>query len=206
MERIHLLVLEHRRLLAATLAGLAVLAGLTSVRQQPAGETVLVARHDLRSGHVVTADDLRELDVPPSSVPDHVLPRDDAVGRRVAGPMRSGEAMTDYRLIGPGSLAGYDDAAVFTTIRVDRADAVAAGAGARVDVVAVDPGGESPAEVVARDVEVVTVPGGDDGDADVLALGVVTTEEGALALARAGLSSRLSIITSSAYSPTDNPR
>jgi Flp pilus assembly protein CpaB len=198
MDRLRHLADEHRRLLAAVCAALAVLAGLSAVRQSPQTATMLVARHDLASGAVVTADDVRLAEVPRAAVPDHVLPRHRAVGRRVAGPMRAGEPLTDVRLVGPGSLDGYGAGAVFTTIRVDRADTAALGAGDRVDVVAVAPGGETPAEVVARDVEVVTVPDATDAEqADAAALGVVTTEEGALALAQAGLSSRLTVITSS---------
>jgi len=198
MHRIRRLADEHRRLLAAVCAALAVLSALSAVRQSPQTETILVARHDLASGTVVTAGDIRTAAVPRSAVPDHVLARHRALGRRVAGPMRAGEPLTDVRLVGPGSLDGYGAGAVFTTIRVERADATALGAGDRVDVVAVAPGGESPAEIVARDVEIVTVPDIADADqAEAAALGVVTTEQGALALAQAGLSSRLTVFTSS---------
>lgn len=195
MDHLHRLVDEHRRLLAAVLAGLAVLATLTAMRQAPQTDAILVARHDLPSGHVVTADDVRTASVAPASAPAHTLERDEVIGRRVAGPMRMGEAMTDFRVVGPGALAGYGHGAVFATIRVDPTDVRAIEVGSRVDVVAVDPGGEKPAEVVARDVEVATVPTADD--VEVAALGVVTTEDRALALAQAGLSSRLSIIASS---------
>jgi Flp pilus assembly protein CpaB len=197
MDRIRRLADEHRRLLAAVCAALAVLSALSAVRQTPRTETILVARHDLASGLVVTPDDIGTVEVPRSAVPDHVLARHRAVGRRVAGPMRAGEPLTDVRLVGPGSLAGYGAGAVYTTIRVERADASALGAGDRVDVVAVAPGGETPAEVVARDVEVVTVPDDEAERPEAAALGVVTTEQGALALAQAGLSSRLTVITSS---------
>lgn len=195
MDRLLLIVDEHRRLVAAVLAGLAVLAALSSLRQSPAGHDVLVARHDLVSGHVVGAGDVRPASVPPGTAPAHVLTVEQVVGRRVAGPMRAGEPMTDYRVVGPGPLAGYGDDAVLTTIRVDRADVAAVTVGDRVDVVGVAPGGEAPAQVVARGVEIATVP--DDDRADVLALGVVTTEDGALALAQAGLTARLTVITSS---------
>jgi hypothetical protein len=63
------------------------------------------------------------------------------------------------------------------------------------DVVAVDPDGESSATIVARGVEIVTVP--TDAESEVTALGVVTSEKNALALATAGLSARFSVITSS---------
>ncbi|MET0468022.1 MAG: SAF domain-containing protein [Aeromicrobium sp.] len=195
MERIHQLVQEHRRLLAATFAGLAVLAALTALRPSDGLAPLLVARHDLSSGHPVTADDVRTARVPASSVPEHALGRDEAIGRRVAGPMRAGEAMTDVRVVRPGSLAGYGADAVLTTILVDPVGAATLGVGDRVDVVAVDPGGESPAEIVARDVEIVTVPAADEMES--AGLGVVTTEQGALALAEAGLAARLSVITTS---------
>ncbi len=194
MERLQLLVHEHRRLLAAALSGLAVLAALTALRQAPDLTPVPVAARDLASGHVVTADDLGTAAVPPSAVPARALDRADAIGRRVAGPMREGEFLTDVRVVRPGSLDGFGEDAVLTTIRVDRADAASLGVGDRVDVVAVEPDGTRPATVVARAVEIVMIPESDDSSTS---LGVVTTEENALALASAGLSSRFSVLASS---------
>jgi Flp pilus assembly protein CpaB len=189
-------VFEHRRTLAAVFAGLAVLTALSALRQESDGATVLVARHDLRSGHVLAASDLRKATVPPSSRPSHALGRGAAIGRRVAGPMRAGEAITDYRVLQDDALSGYADNAVLTTIRVDRADGLTGlHVGDRVDVVAVDPDGESKAKVVARAVEVVTLPS--SGDSEVVPVGIVTTEKIALALATAALEARFSVITSS---------
>ena len=197
MDRIHRFVFEHRRLLAAVFTGLAVLTALSTLSREPDGADVLVARHDLRSGHVLTASDLRTATVPPASRPSHSLGRGAAVGRRVAGPMRAGEAITDYRVMQGDALAGYADDAVLTTIRVDRADGLTGlHVGDRVDVIAVDPDGESKAKVVARAVEVVTLPSS-SGDSDVVSVGIVTTEKIALALATAALEARFSLITSS---------
>lgn len=197
MDRTHRFVFEHRRLLAAVFAGLAVLTALGVLRQTPEGAPVLVARHDLRSGHVLSAADLRTATVPAAARPSHVLGRGAAVGRRVAGPMRAGEAVTDYRVLQNDALSGYAADAVLTTIRVDRADGLTGlHVGDRVDVIAVDPDGESKAEVVARSVEVVTLPAA-GGDSDVVPVGIVTTEKIALALASAALESRFSVITSS---------
>lgn len=195
MERIHQLVHEYRRLLAAAFTGLAVLAALTALRPSDDLEPLLVARHDLRSGQIIAPRDVRTAAVPAASMPDRVLGRDEVIGRRVAGPMREGEALTDYRVVRPGSLAGYGEDAVRATVRVDAAEIAGVRVGDRVDVVAADPGGEAPAEIVARGVEIVTVPETDG--VDVAVLGVVTTEQDALALARAGLAARLSVITSS---------
>ncbi len=197
MDRIHRFVFEHRRLLAAVFAGLAVLTALSALSREPDGATVLVARHDLRSGHILKASDVRTATVPPASRPSHSLGRAAAVGRRVAGPMRAGEAITDYRVMQGDALAGYADDAVLTTIRVDRADGLTGlHVGDRVDVIAVDPDGESEATVVARAVEVVTLPPS-SSDSEVVSVGIVTTEKIALALATAALEARFSLITSS---------
>ena len=196
MDRIHRFVFEHRRTLAAAFAGLAVLTALSALRQESDDATVLVARHDLRSGHVLAASDLRTSTVPPAARPSHTLGRGAAIGRRVAGPMRAGEAITDYRVLQDDALSGYADDAVLTTIRVDRSDGLTGlHVGDRVDVVAVDPDGESKAKVVARAVEVVTLPS--NGDSEVVPVGIVTTEKIALALATAALEARFSVITSS---------
>ncbi|MEV7398757.1 SAF domain-containing protein [Aeromicrobium sp. NPDC092404] len=197
MDRIHRFVFEHRRLLAAVLTGLAVLTALSALTRDDPGVPVLVARHDLRSGHVLAASDLRTATMPPGSRPSHALDRAAAVGRRVAGPMRAGEAITDRRVLQDGALSGYAADAVLTTIRVDRADGLTGlRVGDRVDVVAVDPDGESRAEVVARSVEVVTLPPA-AGDTEVVAVGIVTTEKTALDLATVALEARFSVITSS---------
>lgn len=196
MEPIQQLVHEHRRVLAAIFTGLAVLAALAALRPSDDLEPVLVARHDLGSGQVLTADDVRTAAVPAGSTPSRVLDREDAIGRRVAGPMRAGEPLTDYRVVRPGSLAGYGEGAVRTTVRIDAAEIAGLRVGDRVDVVAADPGGEAPAEIVARGVEIATVPEPAE-ITEAAVLGVVTTEQDALALAKAGLSSRLSVITSS---------
>jgi Flp pilus assembly protein CpaB len=198
MDILHRFVFEHRRLLSAIATGLAVLAALSAVREEsPSGTRVVVASHDLASGHVVRAADLETRLLPASSLPAHPLGRSAAVGRRVAGPMRQGEALTDYRVLRPDSLRGYGPDAVLTTVRVAEADGVTGvQVGDRIDVIAVDPDGESKAAVVARKVEVVTVPAS-SSDSDATPLGIVTTEPVALALATAALESRFSVVSSS---------
>ena len=197
MDRIHRFVFEHRRLLAAVFTGLAVLTALSALSREPDGISVLVARHDLRSGHVLTASDLRTTTMPPAARPSNTLGRGAAIGRRVAGPMRAGEAITDYRVLQDDALSGYAADAVLTTIRVDRADGLTGlHVGDRIDVIAVDPDGESKAAVVARAVEVVTLPPS-NGDSEVVSVGIVTTEKVALTLATAALEARFSVITSS---------
>ncbi|AXT85914.1 hypothetical protein C6I20_12455 [Aeromicrobium sp. A1-2] len=197
MDRFNRFVFEHRRSLAALFTGLAVLAALTALRPSSDGAAVLVVKHDLRSGHVLTASDLRTATIPRSVRPAHTLRRASAVGRRIAGPMRAGEMLTDYRVLQDDALSGYAEDAVLTTIRVDRADGLTGlHVGDRVDVVAVDPDGESKATVVARAVEIVTLPSA-SSDHEVRPVGIVTTEQIALVLATAALEARFSLITSS---------
>src|SRR3954470_16501033 len=117
MDHIHRFIFEHRRVLAAVCAGLAVLAGLSALRETPDGSTVVVAGHDLTSGHVITNADLDTRLLPAGSVPAHPLSRSAAVGRRVAGPMRTGEALTDYRVLRSDALNGYGPGSVLTTVR-----------------------------------------------------------------------------------------
>jgi Flp pilus assembly protein CpaB len=183
--------------LAAVCTGLAVLAALSALRESPSGRPVVVASHDLASGHVITAADLDTSRLPAAAVPAHPLSRSAAVGRRVAGPMRTGEALTDYRVLRPDALKGYRSGAVLTTVRVAEADGLTGiQVGDRVDVIAVDPNGESKATVVARGVEVVTVPPATADNNDATPLGIVTSEPIALTLATAALESRFSVVTS----------
>ena len=197
MDQLHRFVFEHRRTLAAICVGLAVLAALSAVRQSPSGTAVVVTSRDLSSGHVITAADLDTSLLPAGSVPAHPLSRASSVGRRVAGPMRQGEALTDYRVLRPDALKGYGPGSVLTTVRVAEADGLTAlQVGDRIDVIAVDPNGESKATVVARRVEVVTIPSVSSNE-DAIPLGIVTSEQVALSLATAALESRFSVVASS---------
>jgi hypothetical protein len=67
--------------------------------------------------------------------------------------------------------------------------------GDRVDVVAVDPDGGAEADVVARGVEIVTLPKADDESGGV-PVGVATTTDSALRLAERALDARLSLLAS----------
>ena len=197
MERISRLVLRHRRPLAALFAGLAVLLALGAVRAEPPGRTVVVAAHDLASGTVLDGDDVRPATLPESAAPAHSTQQvDDVVGRTVAGPMRRGEVVTDRRVVHADRMSGFPDGTVLATLRLADADALSSlGVGDRVDVVAVDPEGGADTEVVARGVEIVTLPRGDDASAGV-PVGVATTEDAALRLAERALDARLSVLAS----------
>ncbi len=194
MDQIRRFIFQHHRLLAAAFAGLAVLAGLAAMKQSPEGVRVTVARHDLSSGQLIGESDVRVRIL--ATAPDHAMSTSEAVGRKVAGPMRAGEPITDYRLLEPSALDGYGEGAVLTSVALsDAGGLTGVQVGDRIDVVAVDPHGESRAEVVARDVEVVTVPSTDEHDA--VPIGIVTTEKVALDLASAALESRFTVMQSS---------
>jgi Flp pilus assembly protein CpaB len=197
VETISRLVLRHRRPLAALFAGLAVLLALGALRAEPPGRAVVVAARDLASGTVLGADDVRPVKLPESAVPEQSAQDVDAVvGRTVAGPMRRGEVVTDRRVLNADRMSGFPDGTVLVTVRLADADALSSlGVGNRVDVVAVDPDGRAEAEVVARHVEVVTLPRSDD-DSGGVPVGVATTEDEALRLAERALDARLSVLAS----------
>lgn len=195
MEKISRLVLRHRRPLAALFAGLAVLLALEALRAEPPGRTVVVAAHDLASGTVLDGDDVRRATLPESAAPAHSARRfHDVVGRTVAGPMRRGEVVTDRRVVRADRMSGYPAGMVLATLRLADADALSSlSVGDRVDVVAVDPEGGADTEVVARGVEIVTLPRAGDASGGV-PVGVATTEQAALRLAERALDARLSVL------------
>ena len=193
MDRIRAALFDHRRALAAACAALAVLAAVQATRPPQPGAAVLVAARDLSSGHVVTAADLRTVRLAAAAQPTHLLDRRAAVGRRVAGPLRAGEPITDRRVIEPRDLSGHGDDAVLSMVRLDdQASTVGLRVGDRVDVVA-SPDAETPARVVAADATVALIAEPAD-ERSALSIGVVTARKTALALTAAGLDTRLAII------------
>ena len=190
-------MLRHRRPLAALFAGLAVLLALGALRAEPPGRTVLVAAHDLASGSVLAADDVLRMRLPVEAAPGHSAGRvGDVVGRTVAGPMRRGEVVTDRRIVDADRMSGFPSGTVLATVRLADGDALSnLRVGDRVDVLAVDPEGDAKAEVVARGVEIVTLPAHGDEPGGV-PVGVATTESDALHLAERALDARLSVLAS----------
>jgi pilus assembly protein CpaB len=69
---------------------------------------VLVAARDLPAGARLRTSDVAMARLPAAQLPaGAVTRRADAQGRTLAGPVRSGEPITDRRLLGPALLAGY---------------------------------------------------------------------------------------------------
>lgn len=83
--------------------GLVVLAGIATLRSNPAGDyaQVVVADHDLRPGAALTPADVRLEKRLAATVPDGARADLGAVvGSTLAGPTRRGEVLTDVRLLG----------------------------------------------------------------------------------------------------------
>ncbi len=163
------LLIRHRRALAALLAAGAVGAGLLVVAPPPPPSTdVVVASHDLRAGRSVTGHDLTTVAMPAELTPRGA--RSDPaglVGRVLTGPVRSGEPITDVRVLGDPLLAGYGPGRVALPVRMGDAAAVSLlRAGDRIDVLAIDPATGGTAVVVAAAVPVITVPAIPEGAAE----------------------------------------
>jgi Flp pilus assembly protein CpaB len=190
-----------RRVTAAVLAGIAVLAGLRAVSpDQPPTREVWAAARDLTGGRALTAADLRHVALPVSAVPAGALPTAQRlVGRLLAAPMRRGETFTDVRLLEPALLAALGPDLVAVPVHVADGSAAAAlvHSGDVVDVLAVDDpgsgvGGEP--QTVAAGVTVVSVPARISVSADGGGLVVVAvTRSQAATLARAAVGERLSL-------------
>jgi len=203
-------VARHRRLLAAGLSAGAVAAGLSAVLPEPPpAERVLVAARDLSGGRTLRPGDVTQVALPEAAVPDGALRVGaETSGRLLAAPVRRGEPLTDVRLAGPALVSGYTEAGeelVATPVRIADAGAVAlVRPGDVVDVLAaavqaVD-ADSAGAAVVAAGVRVLTVPRSAlDGLGAAPALGdgalvvLGTTPSAALVLARAAVTSRLSL-------------
>lgn len=83
--------------------GLVVLAGIATLRSNPAGDyaQVVVADHDLRPGAALTPADVRLEKRLAATIPDGAQADLGAVvGSTPAGPTRRGEVLTDVRLLG----------------------------------------------------------------------------------------------------------
>jgi len=210
---------RHRRTLAASAAGIAVLA--LGLALQPASlptAEVVVAARDLSTGHRLTADDLAlarvPLDVaPPGSSPDPVL----VIDHVLAAPVAGGEPLAPIRLLGPAG-SGWRPPAGTSSLPVRFSDAGAArllSAGQRIDVLAAATAGPDGmelgpsaghgwAQMVAEDVLVLAVTGADpnrgaslldpgaSGQADTPLVVLAVTRPQALAIAGAQTGSHLS--------------
>lgn len=193
--RLRTAVVEHRRLLAAGCAALAVLLAVAAVRRPADLVPVPVAATDLASGQVVAEADVGTARLPHDAVPEgSATSVDEVVGLRVAGPMRGGEVFTDARVLSAGAVDALPEGSVVSTLRLgDAASTDGLRVGDRVDVLAVGAGADGPrAEVVAEGAAVAALPAPDGSGAATLA--VVVPRRTALELARVGLEAQLGVV------------
>jgi len=198
--RVRRTVAARRRPLAAVTAAAAVLAAVQAARPAPAPTTpaVMVAR-DLPAGTVLESDDVRVSDVPADLLPDGAVPPDAVpVGRSVAAPLRTGEVLTDLSVVAPTGLQAHPSGTVLATVRVtDPAATDTVDVGDRVSVIGADLRSTGGAQVVARAVLVVALPGGADpaaGLSEGAPVVLAVDEATALALAEATVDSALSLV------------
>lgn len=162
LVRLRRAVLRRRRVLAALLTAVAMVAALRTVSPAPEPTVaVLVASRDLVSGTVVRGADLVEAAYPTATVPDGLARG--VEGRTLAAPVRRGEPITDVRLVGPTLMEGYDDL-VAVPVRLPDAGSVGLLAvGDRIDLVATDPSAGD-ARVVALAAPVLALPAPTEAD------------------------------------------
>lgn len=148
-----------RRLASAGLAAAALAGVLRVLAPDPvAGVPALVLAKDLAAGTQIEADDLRPVLLPATLLPRGALSAAQAIGHLMASAGRSGEVLTDARLVGPGLLAGQDPSRVAAPVRVaDPAAAALVWPGDLVDVLLATEG-RAVAEVVVRAATVLARP------------------------------------------------
>ncbi len=150
-------MLRRRRLIAALLLGVGAAVAVRSVAPPaPATATLLVAARDLPAGREVAAADLVPVEVPPDAVPEGLARA--PVGRRLAAPVRAGEAVTDVRLVGPALGTAQPAGTVTVPLRLSDAGQVALlTPGDRISLLGTDTQAGT-TEVLARDATVLAVP------------------------------------------------
>lgn len=187
MEPVVRFVLIHRRVVAATLAALAVWSAITAITHTPDSRSVLVATRDLASGTSLTADDFHVRHVPEGAVPDGTVTAGHVTGRALAGAMRAGEIFTDRRVVDPRELGA---GRVLAVVEVSAATGELLRVGDAVDLLAISE--DTTTVTVATAVEVVTIRA--DADRDTAVLGVAVKPALAAELARVSVTSRLAAV------------
>ncbi|AGT93947.1 hypothetical protein O5Y_20615 [Rhodococcus erythropolis CCM2595] len=131
-----------RKIAAVALAALGV---VLFFRGDPATDTVavVVSSRDLTPGQVIADSDVEIREIDSKQLPEGVVSDTDlVVGRTVAGPIRSGETVTDVRVLSPrlaGLSVGTDDARIVPVRLADAAVADMLRSGDVVDVLTVGP-------------------------------------------------------------------
>lgn len=194
-RRLRRAYLRYRRLLAATLAAMAVMLLVRAVSPPaPVLAPVVVASHDVSGGTALTARDVRIAHMPPSLAPEGAFGATSGViGNTVAGPLRAGEVVTDRRVLGTSLLAGYASGLVAAPVRIQDADVVTLlHAGDTIDVYAAS-SAQGPATRIASGVPVVMLPRVADTGASGALIVLAVTPDDAAEIAAASATAPLSV-------------
>lgn len=194
-------LLRRGRLLAAGLCLL--LAGVTALGSSrahprgraPLGTRVLVAARDLPAGRVLARADLTQRSWPRVLPPATAVRLADALGNRLASPLRRGEPLTTTRLTSGRLTTGLPAGSVAVSVPLAGSTSGVVHAGDQVDLIPlstadfpaapVAAGPARPPDVVARHLTVLaTIPAAADGSDERV---IVGTSRG-LAVRLAGLS------------------
>jgi pilus assembly protein CpaB len=190
-----------RRVLAVcclVLAGAAALGARHSGDTHRPGHPLLVAARDLAAGSRLSAADVRLRSWPDELRPAGAFASGAAVaGRRLAGAVRTGEAITETRLSGPGLAAGLSPTLRAVPVQVTGGAAGLLHPGEFVDLLVSDPpeaadAAPPAAHLLAEAVPVLAVtstPGGADS------FGIVVAVDPATALKLAAVSGRTLVAT-----------
>jgi pilus assembly protein CpaB len=195
-----------RRTAAVLLAAAALFLALRPVppAPPPAAVPVAVAARDLPAGSSLSGEDVAVARLPPEVVPNGVVPAvEPLVGRVLAGAVRTGEPLTDARLVGPGLTALLPAGQVAAPVRL--ADLAVTGlvrVGDRVDVLAAFPDAER-AEVVAAGALVLAAPTITPEDVDATAGLLVLAVDPATAARLAAVATTATLTVS--LPPPDTP-
>lgn len=148
------------------LAGVAVLAGARVLAPpEPDTAELVVAARDLDAGVALSEEDLVVQQVPPALVPESALGAEALVGRVLAAPVRSGEPVTDVRLLGSSLATAYAGRRLLPVRFPDAAQVDLLRVGDQVDVLATPSRGGG-AAVVASGALVAALPRSEvEGDA-----------------------------------------
>jgi Flp pilus assembly protein CpaB len=181
--------LRHRRIAAALLAGVAAFClARAAAPPPPATVPVVTAARDLAGGIALRSGDVRVTRMAADVAAQGALTSPAAaLGRVLATPMRTGETLTNVRLLGRSLLAGYGAGLVAAMVPIpDPAVAALLQPGERIDVYAVTSAGR-PAELLASHAPVVTVPepNADTSQSSLVVLAVRPGEAANLAAASA---------------------
>jgi pilus assembly protein CpaB len=134
-----------------------------TARAAASDSRVIVAAHGLAAGSVIGADDVRVAQWPTSIRPAAALSTTkDAVGRRLGGPMTTGEAITAARLVGGALTAGLAPGLVAVPVPlVDPGSAALIQSGDRVDLLSPPTDSSQKAVLVAASALVLSVVAAD---------------------------------------------